>query len=176
MVYSRITGTGSYLPDKVVTNKDLEKTLDTTDDWIQERTGIKRRHVAADGETTSDMGLAAAYKAIEMAGIEVGDIDLIIVGTSTPDKIFPSTACIMQRKLGIHGCPAFDINAACSGFVYILDIANRMIQTGGAKTALVVGSETMSRILNWQDRGTAVLFGDGAGAVILQACEKPGVL
>lgn len=176
MVYSRITGTGSYLPDRVVTNKDLEKTLDTTDDWIRERTGIKRRHVAADGETTSDMGLTAAYKAIEMAGIEVGDIDLIIVGTSTPDKIFPSTACIMQRKLGIHGCPAFDINAACSGFVYILDIANRMIQTGGAKTALVVGSETMSRIVNWQDRGTAVLFGDGAGAVILQACEKPGVL
>ncbi|MCH8060604.1 MAG: ketoacyl-ACP synthase III [Proteobacteria bacterium] len=176
MVYSRITGTGSYLPARVVTNKDLEKTLDTTDDWIRERTGIKRRHIAADGETSADMGLCAARKAIEMADIAVAEIDLIIVATSTPDKIFPSTACIMQRHLGIHGSPAFDVQAACSGFIYVLDIANRLIQTGGAKTALVVGSETMSRIVNWQDRSTAVLFGDGAGAVILEACDEPGIL
>jgi len=176
MIYSRIAGTGSYLPEKVVTNKDLEKSIETSDEWIRDRTGICRRHIAAEGETCSDMALAAAHKAIEMAGIEVGDIDLIVIGTTTPDKIFPSTACIVQRKLDIHGFPAFDVQAVCSGFVYALDIANRMIVTGGATTALVIGSETLSRIVNWEDRGTAVLFGDGAGAVVLQASDTPGII
>lgn len=176
MTYSRIAGTGSYLPEKVVTNKDLEKSIETSDEWIRDRTGICRRHIAAEGETCSDMALAAARKAIEMAGIEAGDIDLIVVGTTTPDKVFPSTACIVQRKLDIHGIPAFDVQAVCSGFVYALDIANRMVVTGGATTALVIGSETLSRIVNWDDRGTAVLFGDGAGAVVLQASDKPGII
>jgi 3-oxoacyl-[acyl-carrier-protein] synthase-3 len=176
MTYSRIAGTGGYLPEKVVTNKDLENTIDTSDEWIRERTGICQRHIAADDETCSDMALAAAREAMDMAGIEAADIDLIIVGTVTPDKVFPSTACIIQRRLGIHGCPAFDIQAACSGFVYALDIANRLIQTGAAKTALVIGSEILSRLTNWDDRGTAVLFGDGAGAVILQASDKPGLI
>ncbi len=176
MTYARIAGTGSYLPEKIVTNRDLEKTVDTTDEWIRERTGICKRHVAADDETSSDMGLAAAHNAIDMAGIETSEIDLIVVATTTPDKIFPSNACIIQRKLDIHGCPAFDVQAVCSGFVYALDIANRMIQTGGCKTALVIGCEALSRITNWEDRGTAVLFGDGAGAVVLQACDKPGIV
>jgi len=176
MIYSRIAGTGAYLPDKVVTNKDLEKAMDTSDEWIRERTGIKRRHVAADDETCSDMAMAAASQAIEMAGIEATDIDLIIVATVTPDKVFPSTACIIQRRFGIQGCPAFDVQAACSGFVYALDLANRHIQTGGAKAALVIGSEILSRVTNWEDRGTAVLFGDGAGAVILQASEEQGIM
>ena len=176
MTNARIAGTGSYLPENVVTNKDLEKSVDTTDEWIRERTGICRRHIAAKDETCSDMAMSAANRAIEMAGIETEDIDLIIVGTTTPDKVFPSTACIVQRRLGIGGFPAFDIQAVCSGFVYALDLANRMITTGGATTALVIGSETLSRIVNWEDRGTAVLFGDGAGAVILQACEEEGVI
>ena len=176
MTYSRIAGTGSYLPEKVVTNKDLEKTMDTSDEWIQERTGIRRRHIAADDEKCSDMALAAARQAIDMAGIEATDIDLIIVGTVTPDKVFPSTACIIQRRLGIHGCPALDIQAACSGFIYALDLARRQIETGGATTALVIGSETLSKVTNWEDRSTAVLFGDGAGAVILQAADEPGII
>jgi 3-oxoacyl-[acyl-carrier-protein] synthase-3 len=176
MMNARIAGTGSYLPEKIVTNVDLEKTMDTSDEWIQERTGIKQRHVAADDEYSSDMGLAAARKAIEMAGIDASEIDLIIVGTTTPDKLFPSNACAIQRKLDIHGCPAFDVQAVCSGFIYALDIANRMIRTGGAKTALVIGCETLSRITNWQDRGTAVLFGDGAGAIVLQATEEVGIM
>jgi 3-oxoacyl-[acyl-carrier-protein] synthase-3 len=176
MTYSRITGTGSYLPEKVVTNKDLEKTMDTSDEWIRERTGIRRRHIAADNEKCSDMALAAARQAIDMAGIEATDIDLIIVGTVTPDKVFPSTACIIQRQLRIHGCPAMDIQAACSGFIYALDLARRQIETGGATTALVIGSETLSKVTNWEDRGTAVLFGDGAGAVILQAADEPGII
>jgi 3-oxoacyl-[acyl-carrier-protein] synthase-3 len=176
MTYSRIAGTGAYLPEKVVANKDLEKSMETSDEWIRERTGICRRHIAADGETCSDMALAAARQAMEMAEIEATAIDLIIVGTVTPDKLFPSTACIIQRRLGIHGCPAFDIQAACSGFVYALDVANRQIQTGAATTALVIGSEVLSRITDWEDRGTAVLFGDGAGAVILQASDKQGII
>jgi len=176
MIYARIAGTGGYLPEKVVTNKDLEKMVDTSDDWIRERTGIRRRHIAADDETCSDMALAATNQAIEMAGIEATDIDLIIIATVTPDKVFPSTACIVQRRLEIHGCPAFDIQAACSGFTYALDLANRQIQTGAATTALVVGSEILSRITNWEDRGTAVLFGDGAGAVILQASDEQGII
>jgi 3-oxoacyl-[acyl-carrier-protein] synthase-3 len=176
MTYARIAGTGSYLPAKVVTNHDLEGTLDTSDAWIRERTGIHRRHVAAEDETCSDMGVEAAHRAVEMAGIDIADIDLIIVGTTTPDKVFPSTACIIQRRLGIHGCAAFDVQAACSGFVYALDIADRFIKTGAARVALIIGSETLSRITNWQDRATAVLFGDGAGAVVLTAGQDPGVL
>lgn len=176
MTYSRIVGTGGYLPEKVVTNKDLEKIIDTSDEWVRERTGIRRRHIAADDEKCSDMGLAAAYKAIEMADIELDDIDLIVVGTTTPDKVFPSTACIIQRRLGINGCAAFDVQAACSGFVYALDVADRFMRTGAAKTALVIGAETLSRIVNWDDRGTAVLFGDGAGAVVLQQSEEAGIL
>jgi len=176
MTYARIAGIGSYLPEKVVTNQDLEKTMETSDEWIRERTGIKRRHIAAEDETTSSMGLAAAQRAMEMAGVGPDDIDLILLGTATPDKIFPSTACIIQRQLGVKGCAAFDVHAACSGFVYGLDVANRYIRTNGAKTALVIGSETLSRITNWEDRGTAVLFGDGAGAVVLQASDAPGIL
>ena len=176
MTYARIAGTGAYLPEKVLTNHDLEKTMDTSDEWIRERTGIRRRHIAADNETCSDMALAATPRAADMAEIAVMDIDLIIVATVTPDKIFPSTACIIQRRLGIKGCPAFDIQAACSGFVYALDLANRLITTGAATNALVIGSEVLSRITNWEDRTTAVLFGDGAGAVILQASDQPGLI
>ncbi len=176
MTYARIAGIGSFLPEKVVSNKDLEKTMDTSDEWIRERTGIKRRHVVVDGETTSSIGLIAAQRAMADAGLGPEDIDLIVVGTATPDKVFPSTACIIQRQLGVRGSPAFDVHAACSGFVYGLDLANRYIVTGGAKTALVIGSETLSRITNWEDRGTAVLFGDGAGAVVLTASEEPGIL
>jgi len=176
MTYARIAGTGSYLPAKVVTNQDLEKTMDTSDEWIRERTGIRKRHLAADGEKSSDLGVAAARNAMEMAGVDASDIDLILVATATPDKKFPSNACIIQRQLDVHGCAAFDVQAACSGFVYGLDVANRMIQTGGCKTALVIGCETLSRITNWDDRSTAVLFGDGAGAVVLQASDEPGIL
>jgi len=176
MTHSRIAGTGSYLPEKVVTNKDLEKMMDTSDEWIRARTGIKRRHLAADGETTSDLALAAANNALEMAGIGAEDIDLIVLGTATPDKVFPATACIIQRRLGIGGCAAFDVQAACSGFVYGLDVADRYIRTGAAQNALVIGAETLSRITNWDDRATAVLFGDGAGAVVLQACDEPGII
>lgn len=176
MTYARIAGIGSCLPDKVVTNKDLEKTMDTSDEWIRERTGIKRRHIVADHETTASIGLVAAQRAMDDAGVGPEDIDLIVVGTCTPDKIFPSSACIIQRRLGVKGCAAMDVNAACSGFVYGLDIADRYIRTGGARTALVIGSETLSRITNWEDRGTAVLFGDGAGCVVLQASDEPGIL
>jgi 3-oxoacyl-[acyl-carrier-protein] synthase-3 len=176
MTYARIAGTGSYLPEKIVTNKDLEAKIETSDEWIAERTGIRQRHIAAEGQTSADMGLIAAQNALEMAGIAASEIDLIVVGTTTPDKKFPSNACIIQRQLDVHGCPAFDVQAVCSGFVYALDVANRMIITGGAKTALVIGTETLSRITNWEDRTTAVLFGDGAGAVVLQASDAPGIL
>jgi 3-oxoacyl-[acyl-carrier-protein] synthase-3 len=176
MTYARIAGIGSFLPEKVVSNKDLEKIMETSDEWIQERTGIKRRHIAGEGETTGSMGLEAAKRAMEMAGVSAADIGLIILATATPDKVFPSTACIIQRRLGVKGCPAFDVHAACSGFLYGLDLANRYVQTGGAQKALVIGSETLSRITNWEDRGTAVLFGDGAGAVVLEACDEPGIL
>jgi 3-oxoacyl-[acyl-carrier-protein] synthase-3 len=176
MTYSRIAGTGSYLPEKVLTNHDLEKMMDTSDDWIQERTGIKRRHIAADDEATSDLALAAANPALEMAGITPEDVNLIIIATTTPDKVFPGVACIVQRRLGIRGCGAFDIQAACSGFVYGLDLADRYIRTGAAKNVLVIGAETLSRLTNWEDRTTAVLFGDGAGAVVLQEADEPGIL
>jgi 3-oxoacyl-[acyl-carrier-protein] synthase-3 len=176
MNYARIAGIGSYLPAKVVTNHDLEKTMDTSDEWIRERTGIQQRHIAGDGETTASMGVEAARRAMQEAAVGPEDIDLIVVGTATPDKVFPSTACIIQRRLGVSGGPAFDVHAACSGFIYGLDLANRYLQTGGAKTVLVIGAETLSRITNWEDRGTAVLFGDGAGAVVLQLADEPGIL
>jgi 3-oxoacyl-[acyl-carrier-protein] synthase-3 len=176
MTHARIAGIGSYLPEKVLSNKDLEKMMDTSDEWIRERTGIKRRHIAADDETTGSMALEAARRAIEDAGASLDEIDLLCLGTATPDKVFPSTACIVQRQLGIKGCPAFDVHAACSGFLYGFDLANRYIQTGGARKAVVIGSETLSRITNWEDRGTAVLFGDGAGAVVLEASDEPGVM
>ncbi len=176
MIYAQIAGTGSYLPEKVVTNHDLAKTVNTSDEWIQERTGIKRRHIAGDHETTSSIGLEAARRAMQAADVSAEDIDLIIVGTTTPDKIFPSTACIIQRQLGVSPGPAFDVQAVCSGFVYGIDVADRYLKTGGATTALVIGSETLSRIVNWEDRSTAVLFGDGAGAVVLQKSDEPGIL
>jgi 3-oxoacyl-[acyl-carrier-protein] synthase-3 len=176
MIYSRITGTGSYLPEKVLTNFDLESMVDTSDEWIYTRTGIRQRHIAADDELCSDLALQAAERAIEAAGIERQQIDLIIVATSTPDMIFPSSACILQDKLGIKGGPAFDIQAVCSGFIYGLATADKFIRSGQHKCALVIGAEIFSRILDWTDRGTCVLFGDGAGAVVLQASAVPGVL
>lgn len=176
MTYARIIGTGSYLPANVVTNKDLEKTVDTTDQWIRERTGIEQRHIVSAGETTVDLAEKASRLAIEMAGIKIEDIDLIILATSTPDKVFPSSACTLQARLGIHGCPAFDIQAVCSGFVYALSVADKFIKTHSSKKALVVGAEVFSRLVNWEDRGTCVLFGDGAGAVILEANEETGIL
>lgn len=176
MSYARITGTGSYLPEKVLTNKDMESMVDTTDQWIRERTGIAQRHVAAEGQTAVDLAEQAALKAIEAAGIVASDIDLIVFATSTPDKIFPSSACILQARLGAKGCPAFDIQAVCSGFVYALSTAEKFIRTGASRKVLVVGSEVFSKIVNWEDRGTCVLFGDGAGAVILEASEETGIL
>jgi 3-oxoacyl-[acyl-carrier-protein] synthase III len=176
VIYSRIAGTGSYLPEKVLTNHDLEKMVDTSDQWITERTGIKKRHIVADDETTTDLAYQAAIKAIEAAGISNSDIDLIIVATTTPTRIFPSTASLLQEKLGISNCPAFDIQAVCTGFVYGLTIADKFIKAGGIKNVLVIGAESFSRIVDWTDRNTCVLFGDGAGAVILQASEEPGIL
>ena len=176
MIYSRIAGTGSYLPKKILTNADLETMVDTTDEWIFTRTGIRERHIVADDEFTSDLALHAAHNAIEAADIKAADIDLIIVATTTPDKIFPSTAVILQHKLGIAGCPAFDIQAVCSGFVYALSTADNFIRSGAAKCALVIGAETFSRITDWTDRGNCILWGDGAGAVILQASEEQGVI
>lgn len=176
MIYSRITGTGSYLPEKILTNHDLEKMVDTTDEWITDRTGIKKRHIAADKQTTCDLAENAARAAMEAAGVDKSQIDLIVVATTTPDRIFPSTACLLQDRLDVHGCAAFDVQAVCTGFVYALSVADKFIRAGDAKCALVVGAETLSRIINWEDRATCVLFGDGAGAVILQASEEPGIL
>jgi 3-oxoacyl-[acyl-carrier-protein] synthase III len=176
MIYSRIRGTGSYLPAKVVTNRDLERVVDTSDEWIASRTGIRERRVAAEGELASDLALAAARKALSSAKLAAGELDLIIVATTTPDMVFPSTACIMQDKLGANGCPAFDVQAVCSGFVYALSIADLYVRAGQAKRVLVVGTEVYSRILDWKDRTTCVLFGDGAGAVVLEAASEPGIL
>ena len=176
MIYSRIAGTGSYLPKKILTNADLESMIETTDEWIFTRTGIRERHIVAEDEFTSDLAFNAARNAIESAGIDTAEIDLIIVATTTPDKIFPSTAVIMQNKLGIAGCPAFDIQAVCSGFVYALATADNFIKSGAAKCALVVGAESFSRIVDWSDRGNCILWGDGAGAVILQASEEQGII
>jgi 3-oxoacyl-[acyl-carrier-protein] synthase III len=175
-VYSRIGGTGSYLPEHVLSNQDLERMVDTSDEWITERTGIKKRHIVGEGETTCDLAEAAARRALEMAGRSAEDIDLIIVATTTPDRIFPSTACLLQARLGVQGCPAFDIQAVCTGFVYALSVADQFIRNGTARCALVIGAESFSRIIDWTDRGTCVLFGDGAGAVILEASDEPGIL
>jgi 3-oxoacyl-[acyl-carrier-protein] synthase-3 len=174
--YARIAGTGSYLPQKVLTNHELSQFVDTSDEWIAARTGIRQRHVAAEGETTSDLAYHASLRALEAAGVAPSEIDLIVLGTTTPDLIFPSSACLLQHKLGANGCPAFDVNAACSGFIYALTIADKFIRAGSAKTALVVGAETLTRMLDWSDRGTCVLFGDGAGAVVLKADDETGIL
>ena len=173
---ARITGTGSYLPQKVLTNKDLEQFLDTTEEWIFSRSGIRQRHIAAEGEFTSDLAEVASREALKSAGRQASDVDLIVVATTTADQIFPSTACLLQNRLGIHGCPAFDVQAVCAGFLYAMDVAYRYIMTGASRCALVVGAETFSRILNWEDRSTCVLFGDGAGAVLLEAADTPGIL
>jgi 3-oxoacyl-[acyl-carrier-protein] synthase-3 len=176
MTFARITGTGSYLPERILTNKELEVMVETSDEWIVTRTGIKERHIAAENEFTSDLALHASRRAIEAAGINANEIDLIIVATTTPDRIFPSTACLLQDKLGISNCPAFDIQAVCSGFIYALATANNFIKTGAAKCALVIGAETMSRITDWTDRTNCILWGDGAGAVILKADANTGIL
>lgn len=176
MIYSRITGTGSYLPEKILYNTDLETMVATSDAWIIERTGIRQRHIVAEDEGTCDMAEQAARRAMDMAGCRPEDLDLIILGTTTPDKIYPSTACLLQARLGNVGAPAFDVQAVCSGFLYAFSIADKFIRSGTVKRALVVGAETYSRILDWSDRNTCVLFGDGAGAVILEASTEAGVL
>ena len=174
--YSRIVGTGSYHPEKILTNRDLELAVDTTDEWIQTRTGIRQRHIAADGEKTSDLALRASRSALDAAGITAADLDLIVVATTTPDVVFPSTACFLQAKLGARNCPAFDVQAVCSGFVYGLSTADQFLRSGQYRNALVVGAEIYSRILDWSDRATCVLFGDGAGAVVLRRDSAPGIL
>lgn len=174
--HSRIVGTGAYLPAKVLTNQDLERMVDTSDEWIYARTGIRQRHIAADDEQTSDLALAASRRALETAGIDATDLDLVVVATTTPDMVFPSTACILQAKLGTRNCPAFDMQAVCSGFVYGLATADQFIRSGQYRNALVVGAEIYSRILDWSDRATCVLFGDGAGAVVLQKSGTPGII
>jgi len=175
MTYSRIVGTGSYLPPRIVTNDELARRVDTSDAWIRERTGIRQRHIAEESQTSSDLALEASRRALEAAGLAAADIDMIVVATSTPDFVFPSTACLLQAKLGVKGCAAFDVQAVCSGFVYGLGIADNFIRAGTHRRVLVVGAEVFSRILDWNDRGTCVLFGDGAGAVVLAAGEQPGV-
>jgi len=174
--FSRITGTGSYLPEKILSNKDLESMVHTSDQWIRERTGIVKRHIAVDGQTTCDLAHQASQRAIEAAGKTYGDIDLIVVATTTPDKVFPSTACLLQQRLNIHGCAAFDVQAVCTGFIYALSVADKFVSTGAAQCALVVGAETFSRVIDWTDRSTCVLFGDGAGAVVLEASDVQGIL
>ena len=176
MTFSKIIGSGSYLPDRVLTNQDLEKMLETTDEWITTRTGIKQRHIIAEDQVTSDMAYEASKKALQDANLDAQDIDLIILATTTPDKIFPSTACTLQAKLDIPECPAFDVQAVCSGFIYALSIAEKFIKTGTSTTALVVGADAMSRITDYKDRSNAILWGDGAGAVILTKSNEPGIL
>jgi 3-oxoacyl-[acyl-carrier-protein] synthase-3 len=175
-MYSRIIGTGRYLPERVLTNFELEKMVDTSDEWIRSRTGISERHIAADDETTSTLAYRAALKAIDAAGVTAASIDMIVVGTTTPDLVFPNVGCILQERLGIAGCPAFSVETACSGFIYAMTIADQFVRTGLAKRPLVVGAETMSRIVDWTDRETCVLFGDGAGAVVLDASDQPGII
>ena len=176
MMYSRIAGTGSYLPEKVLTNADLEKLVDTTDEWIRTRTGIERRHIAAPEETSSSLAEHAARRALRSAGLTVEDVDFIVVGTTTPDLLFPNTGTLLQQRLGIHNCPAFALETACSGFIYALSVADKFVRLGEAKCALVVGVECLSRIVDWSDRGTCVLFGDGAGAVVLTPSVEPGII
>jgi 3-oxoacyl-[acyl-carrier-protein] synthase III len=175
-MYSRIVGTGGYLPAQLLTNAELSRRIDTSDEWVRARTGIRQRYIAASEEQTSDLALAASRRALAVAGVAPADIDLIVVATTTPDMIFPSTACILQAKLGASGGPAFDVQAVCSGFVYALAMADLMIKSGAVRSALVVGAEIYSRILDWNDRGTCVLFGDGAGAVVLAPSDAPGIL
>ena len=175
-MYSRITGVGACLPERIVTNAELEQRVDTTDAWIRARTGIAQRHVAADDETTCDLAEQAARRALAASGRTAAEVDLILVATTTPDVIFPSTACLLQQRLGASGCPAFDIQAVCAGFIYALSVVDQFIKSGGAKCALVVGAETMTRLLDWTDRNTCVLFGDGAGAVLVEADNTPGIL
>ncbi|MFO8153996.1 beta-ketoacyl-ACP synthase III [Thioalkalivibrio sp.] len=176
MTHARVTGTGGYLPEGILTNADLERLVDTTDEWIVERTGIRLRHVAAPGETTSDLALQASLQALDAAALHAHDLDMILVATTTPDQIFPSTACLLQAKLGVGGCPAFDIQAVCSGFVYALATADQFIRGGQCRHVLVVGAETLSRITDYSDRGNSILWGDGAGAVIVSAAKEPGVI
>lgn len=175
-MYSRITGTGGYLPARVMTNAELEQMVETSDQWIVERTGIKERHIAAEGETTCDLAEQASRRALDAAGLNPQQVDLIIVATTTPDRVFPSTACLLQQRLDIHGPAAFDIQAVCTGFVYALSVADKFIRSGSARCALVVGADVLSRIIDWTDRSTCVLFGDGAGAVVLEASEEPGII
>jgi len=174
--FSKIIGTGSYLPEKIVTNADLEKILDTSDQWIQERTGIRERRISHEDESSTDMAEAAAQKAMEAAGVNSEEIGLIVVGTTTPDLVFPSTACLIQSRLGLPDCGAMDVNAACSGFMYALSVADKYVRCGDVKKALVIGVDKLTSMLDWNDRGTAVLFGDGAGAVVLEASDEPGIL
>lgn len=174
--YSRIAGTGRGLPERILTNQDLEKIVDTTSEWIRSRTGIERRHIAADGETNLDFCEQAAREAMKAADVGTKDIDLVIVGTTTPDQVFPNMGCLLQRRLGIHGCAAFSLEAACTGFIYALSIGDKFIRAGAAKHALIVGGETLSRMTDWTDRSTCVLFGDGAGAVVLEAASEPGII
>ena len=176
MIYSRIEGTGRYLPERILTNADLEKTIDTTDEWIKTRTGVEQRHIAAEDENTSDLCLNAAKQAMEAAGVTADEIDLIVIGTTSPDLIFPNIATIVQEGLGIHGCPAFSIEAACTGFIYALATTDKFIRTGQTKCALVIGAEIITRLVDWSDRTTCVLFGDGAGAVIVKPSEEEGII
>lgn len=176
MIYSKIAGTGRHLPQRVLTNFDLEKMVDTSDEWIRTRTGVERRHVAGEDETTSMLAIEASKKAIEDAGIEAEDIDLIVVGTTTPDLIFPNIATLIQRELDIHGCPAFSIEAACTGFIYALATADKFVRTGESQCALVIGAEIITKLVDWTDRSTCVLFGDGAGAVVLKPSDEPGII
>jgi 3-oxoacyl-[acyl-carrier-protein] synthase-3 len=176
MIYSKIAGTGRYLPEKILTNADLEKIVDTTDEWIRTRTGVERRHVASEDQTTSDLCVEAAKKAMESADITTDDIDLIIVGTTSPDLIFPNIGTIIQDRLGIHGCPAFSIEAACTGFIYALSTADKFIRAGESKCALIIGAEIITKLIDWSDRSTCVLFGDGAGAVIVKPSDEPGII
>lgn len=176
MIYSKIIGTGSCLPEKIVTNQDLEKMMDTSDRWIRERTGIRERRIVENDQTTGTLAEEACRRALEAAGVDPEEIDLFVLGTTTPDLVFPSTACLLQKKLGLPDCGAMDVNAACSGFMYALSVADKYVRTGDAKKVLVCGAETLSKITNWNKRDTAVLFADGAGAVVLEASDEPGIL
>ena len=174
--YSRIAGTGRYLPERIMTNKDLEQIVDTTEEWIRTRTGIERRHIAADDQTTTDLAEGAAREAMAAAGVGPADIDFIVVGTTTPDVVFPNIGCLLQERLGIRGCPAFSVEAACSGFIYALSIADRFVATGQSQCALVIGAETLSRMTDYSDRATCVIFGDGAGAAVIEPATEPGII
>jgi len=176
MIYSRIAGTGRFLPERILTNADLEKMVDTTDEWIRTRTGVERRHIAAEDQTTSDLCIEAAQIAMEAAGVTADEVDLIVVGTTSPDLIFPNVGTLVQHRLGIHGCPAFSIEAACTGFIYALTTADKFVRAGESRCALVIGAEIISKLVDWNDRSTCVLFGDGAGAVIIRPSDEPGII